>query len=167
MSKLVDWARKQSPWVLHMNCGSCNGCDIEIVDAMMPRYDIERFGMKKQGSPRHADVLLCTGPVTRQMKPRLERIYEQMPEPKHVVAVGTCACSGGVFHDHYNTLGGVDQVVPVDMYIPGCSANPESIIDGITKLLEGEPEAAPVGQQEPPAATETEPPAEEPAAGGD
>ncbi len=136
VQKIVTWARIKSPWVIHFNTGSCNACDIEIVDALTPRYDLERFGVLAKGTPRHADVLLCSGPVTRQIKDRLVRIYEQMPEPKFVVAVGTCACSGGVFNGCYNMLdGGIDQTIPVSAYIPGCPANPEAIIDGVVKLL--------------------------------
>jgi NADH-quinone oxidoreductase B subunit len=134
--KIVTWARMKSPWVIHFNTGSCNACDIEIVDTITPRYDLERFGVQLKGTPRHADVLLCSGPVTRQIKDRLVRIYEQMPEPKFVVAVGTCACSGGVFNGCYNMLdGGIDQIIPVSAYIPGCPASPEAIIDGVVKLL--------------------------------
>ncbi|MFB6150966.1 MAG: NADH-quinone oxidoreductase subunit B family protein [Haloarculaceae archaeon] len=136
MGRLIDWARNRSPWILHLNCGSCNGCDIETLDALMPRYDVERFGVLQKDTPRHADVLVATGPVTEQMAPRLERVYEQMPEPKLVVAAGSCASTGGVFHDCYNCRGGVDQVIPVDMYVPGCPISPEALIDGIVKLLD-------------------------------
>lgn len=136
MGKLFEWARSASPWILHLNCGSCNGCDIETLDSLMPRYDLERFGVLKKDTPRHADVLVCTGPVTRQMEPRLERIYEQMPEPKLVVAAGSCAASGGVFQDCYNCHDGVDEVIPVDMYVPGCPISPEALIDGLVGLLE-------------------------------
>ena len=132
---LKTWARINSPWVLHFNSGSCNGCDIEILAILTPRYDVERFGIKLQGSPRHADVLLCTGPVTLQARDRLLRIYSQMHEPKFVVAIGSCAISGGAFCDCYNTLGGIDQVIPVHAYIPGCPPRPEAIIDGVVKLL--------------------------------
>ena len=96
MEKVKTWARVNSPWAIHFNSGSCNGCDIEILATLTPRYDVERFGIKLQGSPRHADVLICTGPVSLQAKDRLLRIYEQMPEPKFVVAVGSCGISGGV-----------------------------------------------------------------------
>jgi NADH-quinone oxidoreductase B subunit len=134
--RVIRWARKRSPWILHFNSGGCNGCDIEMLDLLTPRYDIERLGILKEASPRHADILLCTGPVTRQSRDRLIRIYEQMPEPKWVVAVGTCACSGGIFADGYNVVGGVDKVLPVAMYVPGCPCRPEAIIDGIVQLLE-------------------------------
>jgi len=136
LDKIVKWARVKSPWVLHFNTGACNACDIEILAALTPRYDLERFGIQLKGTPRHADVILCSGPVTRQIKDRLVRIYEQMPEPKFIVAVGTCACSGGVFNGCYNVEGGIDSTIPVAAYIPGCPARPEAIIDGVVKLLE-------------------------------
>jgi len=130
------WARTSSPWFIHFNAGSCNGCDIEILATLTPRYDLERFGGRFEGSPRHADILVVTGAVTEQAKDRLLRIYEQMPEPKFVVAVGSCALSGGVFHGCYNVHGGVDEFLPVDMYIPGCPPRPEAIVNGVVKLLE-------------------------------
>ncbi len=133
--KLVNWARRKSPWILHFNSGACNACDIEIIAALTPRYDIERFGIQLKATPRHADVLVCSGPVTRQIQDRIVRIYEQMAEPKFVVACGTCACSGGVFQGCYNVLQGVDAVIPVSAYIPGCPASPPAIIDGVVKLL--------------------------------
>src|SRR5512140_2837464 len=135
VDRVVTWARLKSPWILHFNSGACNACDIETVAALTPRFDVERFGIVLKGSPRHADVLVCTGPVTRQMRERLRRIHDQMPEPKLVVAVGTCACSGGVFDGCYCVEGGVDAVVPVAAYVPGCPARPEAIIDGVVKLL--------------------------------
>ena len=137
VEEIKTWARVNSPWVIHFNSGSCNGCDIEILATLTPRYDLERFGVKLQGSPRHADVLLCTGPVTRQTRERLLRIYGQMHEPKFVVAVGSCAISGGAFRGCYNVLDGVDSTIPVDAYIPGCAPRPEAIIDGVVKLLSG------------------------------
>jgi len=143
LSKLVTWARAKSPWVCHLNCGSCNGCDIEIVAALMPRFDLERFGILLEGSPRHADVLLCTGPVTRQIKDRVIRIYEQTPDPKFVIAVGTCGVSGSPFYPGYNVLGGIDAAIPVDMYIPGCPPRPDAITYGVVKLLAAlDPKAA-------------------------
>jgi NADH-quinone oxidoreductase B subunit len=133
--KIVTWARTKSPWIIHFNTGACNACDIEIVAALTPRYDVERFGVVIKGTPRHADVLVCSGPLTKQQHDRLVRIYEQMPAPKFVVAVGTCACSGGVFHDCYGVHGGINAAIPVSAYIPGCPASPEAIIDGVVKLL--------------------------------
>jgi NADH-quinone oxidoreductase B subunit len=135
IEKLVTWARIKSPWIIHFNSGACNGCDIEILASLTPKFDLERFGVLLKGTPRHADVLICSGPVTRQTKDRLIRIYEQIPEPKFVVAVGTCACSGGVFAGCYNILGGIDTAIPVSAYIPGCAASPQAIIDGVVKLL--------------------------------
>jgi NADH-quinone oxidoreductase B subunit len=135
MNGLKTWARLNSPWVLHFNSGSCNGCDIEILATLTPRYDLERMGVKLQASPRQADILLCTGPVTRQARERLLRIYEQMPEPKLVVAIGSCALSGGIFRGCYNVMDGIDNVIPVNAYIPGCPPRPEAIIDGVVKLL--------------------------------
>ncbi len=135
MAKAVLWSRLKSPWVLHFNSGACNGCDIEVVALLTPRFDVERFGIKLEPSPRHADVLLVTGSVTLPCAERLKRIYDQMPEPKFVVAIGACACAGGVFKGNYNVLGGVDEVIPVNAYIPGCPPKPEAIIDGVVKLL--------------------------------
>jgi NADH-quinone oxidoreductase B subunit len=134
--KVLDWARTKSPWLIHFNTGGCNGCDIELVAALTPRFDVERFGILLEGSPRHADILAVTGPVTLQVKDRLLRIYEQMPEPKHVVAIGACALSGAPFKDCYNVHGGVDTLLHVDAYVPGCPPKPEAIIDGIAKLIE-------------------------------
>jgi NADH-quinone oxidoreductase B subunit len=133
--KVVNWARRKSPWILHFNTGACNACDIEIIAALTPTFDVERFGVVLKGTPRHADVLVCSGPVTRQIKDRLVRVYEQMAEPKFVVACGTCACSGGVFKGCYNVTGGIDTVLPVAAYIPGCPASPAAIVDGVVKLL--------------------------------
>ena len=135
LDRLRNWSLANSPWLVHYNSGSCNGCDIEILATLTPRYDLERLGIKLQGSPRHADVLVCTGPVTRQSADRLRRIYEQMPEPKFVVAVGACSISGGAFRGCYNILGGVDEVIPVDVYVPGCAPRPEAIINGVAILL--------------------------------
>ena len=126
----------RSAWVGHLNCGSCNGCDIELLSLFIPRYDVERFGILLKGSPRHFDILLATGPVTNQVIPRLKRIFEQMPEPKFVIAVGSCACTGGVFQETYNTLNGLNDVIHVDVYVPGCPPRPEAIVDGIIKLFQ-------------------------------
>lgn len=134
--KITTWSRVKSPWILHFNSGGCNGCDIEVVDALTPRYDLERFGIVLKPTPRHADVMVVSGPVTRQQIKRIKRIYDQMAEPKFVVAVGACACSGGVFDGCYCVApGGLDAVVPVSAYIPGCPVRPEAVIDGVVKLL--------------------------------
>jgi len=126
---------KKSPWILHYNGSSCNGCDIEVLACLTPLYDIERFGAINTGNPKHADVLLLTGGVNGQNAPVVKQLYEQMPSPKAVVAVGACACTGGIFKECYNMLGGADAAVPVDVYVPGCAARPESIIDGVIAAL--------------------------------
>jgi ech hydrogenase subunit C len=123
----------KSPWVIHYNGSSCNGCDIEVLACLTPLYDLERFGIINTGNPKHADVLVVTGSVNAQGKDVLKQIYEQMPHPKAVVAIGICATSGGIFADCYNVEGGVDKVIPVDVYVPGCAARPEAIIDGVYK----------------------------------
>lgn len=125
----------KSPWVIHYDGSSCNGCDIEVLACLTPMYDVERFGIINTGNPKHADVFLVTGSVNEQNKDVVKQIYEQMPEPKVVVAVGICACSAGVFKQCYNIMGGVDTVIPVDVYVPGCAARPEAIIDGVVKGL--------------------------------
>ena len=125
----------KSPWVVHYDGSSCNGCDIEVLACLMPMYDVERFGIINTGNPKHADVFLVTGAVNEQNKDVVKQIYDQMPDPKVVVAVGICACSGGIFKDCYNILGGVDTVIPVDAYVPGCAARPEAIIDGVVAGL--------------------------------
>ena len=135
IERLVHWSRVKSPWVLHLNTGACNACDIEILAALMPRFDLERFGILLKGTPRHADVIICTGPITRQNRDRVVRIYEQVPDPKFVVAVGACAMSGCVYRGAYNIMGGLDQVIPVNVYVPGCPARPDAILDGVVKLL--------------------------------
>ncbi len=127
---------KKSPWILHYDGTSCNGCDIEVLACLTPLYDVERFGIINTGNPKHADVLLITGSVNEQNIPVVKQLYEQMPEPKVVVAVGICATSGGIFAECYNVVGGVDKVIPVDVYVPGCAARPESIIDGVVKALD-------------------------------
>ena len=125
----------KSPWIHHYDASSCNGCDIQVLACLTPLYDVERFGIINTGDPKQADILLITGAVNDQNKNVVKQLYEQMPEPKVVVAVGICACSGGVFRDCYNILGGVDTAIPVDVYVPGCAARPESIIDGVVKGL--------------------------------
>ena len=125
----------KSPWLIHYDGSSCNGCDIEVLACTMPRFDVERFGIINTGNPMHADIFLITGGINTQNADVVKQIYSQMPEPKVVVAVGTCACTGGVFAECYNIKGGVDTVIPVDIYVPGCAARPESIIDGVVKAI--------------------------------
>ncbi len=123
----------KSPWLLHYDGSSCNGCDIEVLACTTPVYDVERFGVINTGNPLHADILLITGGINTQNAEVVRQIYEQMPKPKVVLAVGTCACTGGIFKECYNIKGGADTVIPVDIYVPGCAARPESIIDGVVK----------------------------------
>ena len=117
--------------IREVDAGSCNGCEIEIGGLNNPVYDIERFGIHFVASPRHADMLLVTGPVSRNMELALRKTYEAMPSPRLVVAVGACGCSGGIFGQNYASLGGVDKVLPVDVYIPGCPPNPYALLHGI------------------------------------
>jgi ech hydrogenase subunit C len=125
----------RSPWLLHYDASSCNGCDIEVLACLTPVYDVERLGVINTGNPKHADIFLVTGSVNEQNKHVIENLYHQLPEPKVVVAVGICATSGGIYVDCYNVYGGVDKVIPVDVYVPGCAARPESIIDGVITAL--------------------------------
>lgn len=117
--------------IRQVDAGSCNGCEIELTALNNPIYDIERFGIHFVSSPRHADVLLVTGPASRNMEIALLRTYEATPSPKIVIAVGACACSGGIFGDTYATTGGIDKVIPVDIYIPGCPPRPEVLLQGL------------------------------------
>lgn len=133
---IINKSRVKSPWLLHYDGSSCNGCDIEVLACLTPVYDVERFGIINTGNPKHADILLITGGVNRRAARVVRNLYEQMPHPKVVVAVGACACSGGIFHDCYNMLGGIDKVIPVDVYVPGCAARPEAIIDGVVRALD-------------------------------
>ena len=126
---------KRSPWLIHYDASSCNGCDIEVLACLTPVYDVERFGVINTGNPKQADLFLVTGSVNEKNKTVIENIYNQMPDPKVVIAVGICAISGGIFSECYNVMGGADKLIPVDVYVPGCAARPESIIDGVVKAL--------------------------------
>ncbi len=123
----------KSPWILHYDASSCNGCDIEVLACLTPIYDAERFGIINTGNPKHADIFVVTGSVNEQNIDVIKNLYNQMPDPKVVVAVGICAATGGIFRECYNVMGGIDQVLPVDVYVSGCAARPEAIIDGIVK----------------------------------
>jgi ech hydrogenase subunit C len=126
---------KKSPWIIHYDGSSCNGCDIEVLACLTPLYDIERFGIINTGNPKHADVFLITGTINEQNVEVVHNIYNQMPDPKVVAAIGICATSGGIFRECYNVKGGVDTTIPVDIYIPGCAVRPEAIIDGVVAAL--------------------------------
>ena len=135
LGNFIKKSQLKSPWLVHFDCGSCNGCDIEVLACLTPLYDIERFGIINVGNPKHADVLLVTGTVNPRNAKVLKNIYDQMPNPKLVIAIGACGLSGGVFRDCYNVMGGVDTVIPVNVYVPGCAAKPEAIIDGVVTGL--------------------------------
>ncbi|MFC1501937.1 NADH-quinone oxidoreductase subunit B family protein [bacterium] len=135
LRNLFEKCFKESIWVYHTNTGACNGCDIEVINVLTPYYDAERFGIKLVGTPRYADALLVSGPVTRQVLPALKNLYDSVPDPKLVFAIGSCAAGGGIWYDTYNVLGGVDKVIPVDFYIPGCPPRPEAILHGIAVAL--------------------------------
>src|SRR5687768_17385204 len=134
VAKLVDWARSRSPWPLGYGLACCA---IEMMASAASHHDLSRFGAEVfRSSPRQADVMIVAGTVTHKMAPRLRRLYEQMPEPKWVIAMGNCASSGGEFWDSYATLRGVDTVVPVDVYVPGCPPRPEALTEGVLRLRE-------------------------------
>ncbi|MBU1125168.1 MAG: NADH-quinone oxidoreductase subunit NuoB [Candidatus Omnitrophica bacterium] len=128
-------ALTRSIWVFHVSAGSCNNCDIEILDLLTPRFDAERFGIQLIGSIRHADAILITGAMNKKSVPRVKKLYEQAPKPCVVIAVGTCALSQHMFRDSYNVEETLDKILPVDLYIPGCPPKPEAMIDGIVKLV--------------------------------
>lgn len=125
----------KSLWVFHVSASPCNNCDIEILDLLTPRYDLERFGIKLVGSVRHADVLLVTGIGGCKISERVKNIYEQAPKPVFVVAIGTCPAAGATFKNSYTNCGPLEKIIPVDMYIPGCPPKPETMIAGVAELL--------------------------------
>jgi len=133
MKKVSAWALKKSPWIYRLNSGACNACDIEVIAALTPRFDPERFGCLLKASPRHADVLVITGPVTMQISDRFKRVYDQVPDPKVVVAVGSCCLTQGVYEGSYSIVGPVDKVIPTDVMVPGCPPRPQAILDGLLR----------------------------------
>jgi Ni,Fe-hydrogenase III small subunit len=135
LARLCRRAFPKAIWVYHANCGACNGCDIEVIDVLTPYYDAERFGIKLVGSPRHADAVLVCGPVSRQVAPALRRLWDAVPAPKLLFAIGSCATGGCCWFDSYAVMGGVDKVLPVDYYVPGCPPRPEAILYGVAVAL--------------------------------
>ena len=128
---LIKESAEKSPWLFHINAGSCNGCDIELVAVLTPRYDVDRLGFKLSGSPRQADIVVVTGPVTKQSLNRVLRTIEQVPEPRCIVTMGSCPQSGNVFKGSYSVCGPLSKYVHVDVDIAGCAPKPEAIIDGL------------------------------------
>jgi membrane-bound hydrogenase subunit mbhJ len=138
-SKLISLSRRRSPWVYRINAGSCNGCDIEIAPCFSPRYDGEQIGALLQGSPKHADILLISGPITLRTKEMVKDVYAQIPSPKAVIALGSCPASGNVFSGSPTIIGSAEAVIPVDLYVPGCPPRPQAILEAIqtaAKMLE-------------------------------
>jgi len=131
----IERSRKRSPWIFHLNTGGCNGCDIELLACVTPRYDVEQLGIRLEGSPRHADILVVSGPVTRNTERALRTIYNQMPDPKAVVAIGSCPASGNVFIGSPVINGPLETIIPVDVYVPGCPPRPDAIIEGIAEAI--------------------------------
>ena len=139
---LKNWALRKSLWVYHVNTGACNNCDIEVLELLTPRYDIERFGMLLVGSPRHADVLAVSGVCTRQAQPRLQEVYRQTPKPCVVMAIGSCANAQGIFAEAYHMGSPVDETIravdpgAIIAYVPGCPPKPEAMIAAVVKAME-------------------------------
>ena len=136
LDSLIRTARRRSPWLFHLNAGSCNGCDIELVACLGPRFDVEQLGIRLEGSPRHADIVVVSGPVTRTTRPAVETVYAQVPDPKVVVALGSCPASCNVFAGSPTIEGPLDRIIPVDVYVPGCPPRPDAIIAGIAQAIE-------------------------------
>ncbi|MGC1120789.1 MAG: NADH-quinone oxidoreductase subunit B family protein [Candidatus Methanofastidiosia archaeon] len=136
LDKMVNYCRKKSPWLLHVSCGSCNNCDIEILAALAPRFDVERFGGVLKPNPRHADIIVVTGIITLKMRDVLKRLYEQTMDPKAAVAIGSCAITKGIFNETYASYGPADKVIPIAAYIPGCPPRPQAILHGVVTALD-------------------------------
>ncbi|MCF8052076.1 MAG: NADH-quinone oxidoreductase subunit NuoB [Desulfobacterales bacterium] len=136
MKHLMVRSRRRSLWMMHFCLGGCNGCSIEIMAALTPMYDLERFGILNTGNPKHTDVLLVGGSVNHRNRRTLKNLIDQIPAPRLIVAVGTCALTGGIFNEAYNIIGGANRVVDVDVYVPGCPPKPEAVIDGILSGLD-------------------------------
>ena len=135
IERVIAISRRRSPWVCRLNAGSCNGCDIEITPLLSPRYDAEQLGIELHGTPKHADVVLISGTLTLRSRQAILDIYDQVPNPKAVVALGSCPSSGNVFAGSPLVLScSLDTVVPVDVWVPGCPPRPEALLDGLIKL---------------------------------
>ena len=134
--KLIDNSMAKSPWIFHVNAGSCNGCDIELVSVLTPRYDAERLGFRLTGTPRQADIVVVNGPITLQTRDRLKRVLEQVPEPYVVVSLGSCPKSGNVFKGSYAIDGPLDKYTHVDVSVAGCTPKPEAIVAALAKATE-------------------------------
>ena len=134
---LITESTAKSPWLFHINSGSCNGCDIELVAVLTPRYDAERFGFKLAGSPRHADIVVVSGPLTQQSLPRTLRAISQVPEPRCIVTIGSCPQSGNVFKGSYSVMAPLSKYVHVDVAVAGCTPKPEAIMDGLVQAKNG------------------------------
>ena len=132
---LMSLSKEKSPWIYHLNTGSCNGCDIELVALLGPRHDVERFGVKLTGSPKHADIVIVTGPVTTQSRERMLRVLSQVPEPKVVMSIGSCPMSCNVFKGSYSVDGPLDKWTKVDVAVGGCAPKPEAIIQGLVEAV--------------------------------
>ena len=133
---LIDRSMKKSPWVFHINAGSCNGCDIELVSVLTPKYDAERFGFRLTGSPRNADIVVVSGPITLQSRDRLIRTIAQVPEPFYVVSLGSCPRSGNVFKGSWSIDGPLEKWVHVDVSVGGCTPKPEAIVAALAKAAQ-------------------------------
>lgn len=138
------------PWIIHFDGSGCNGCGMEVQACFSPKFDVEQYGVRKTDNPKHADVLLITGIVEEERREEILRLYEDMAEPRAVVAAGACACSGGIFEGCGDVLSGADQILPVDLYIPGCAVRPESVIDGILRCFEKQNEKTEVNEENEP-----------------
>lgn len=134
--KMIDNSMARSPWIFHVNAGSCNGCDIELVSVLTPRYDAERLGFRLAGTPRQADIVVVSGPITLQTRERLQRVLAQVPEPFCVVSLGSCPRSGNVFKGSYSIDGPLEKWVHVDVSVGGCTPKPEAIVAALAKATE-------------------------------
>jgi membrane-bound hydrogenase subunit mbhJ len=135
-NRLMCYCRRRSPWLFHMNSGSCNGCDIELIASLTPRYDAEQLGVRLEGSPRHADILCVTGPVTHNSVQAIKTVYGQVYGPKAVVAIGSCPATTNVFIDSRTLAGPLNKHIPVDVFVPGCPPRPDAIVLGVAKAAE-------------------------------